>query len=112
MLKSSICIKIFVSWSNYTLKKLFIIYLLFIFPLNLHDANTRLYLVTYCLHFRQQTAYICNMKEHWFTIRKIGFQWFNLNSLLSGPELISDTYLSLFIIQLLQEGNIYVCIYI
>ncbi|CAI9730130.1 ataxin-3-like [Octopus vulgaris] len=52
----------------------------------------------------QQTAYICNMKEHWFTIRKIGFQWFNLNSLLSGPELISDTYLSLFIIQLLQEG--------
>ncbi|CAG5127791.1 unnamed protein product [Candidula unifasciata] len=32
------------------------------------------------------------------------FSWFNLNSLLSGPELISDTYLSLFLTQLQQEG--------
>lgn len=31
-------------------------------------------------------------------------QWFNLNSLLTGPELISDTYLSLFLTQLQQEG--------
>ena len=52
----------------------------------------------------KQKAYICNYKEHWFTIRKIGKQWFNLNSLLSGPELISDTYLSLFLTQLQQEG--------
>lgn len=51
-----------------------------------------------------QSAYICNMREHWFTIRKIGYQWFNLNSLLSGPELISDTYLALFLTQLQQEG--------
>ncbi|RWS04393.1 ataxin-3-like protein [Dinothrombium tinctorium] len=49
-------------------------------------------------------AYICNYRDHWFTIRKIGQQWFNLNSLLSGPELISDTYLSLFLTQLQQEG--------
>ncbi|CAG2100106.1 unnamed protein product [Medioppia subpectinata] len=42
--------------------------------------------------------------EHWFTIRKIGRQWFNLNSLLTGPELISDTYLSLFLTQLQREG--------
>uniref|UniRef100_A0A3Q4GIE0 ubiquitinyl hydrolase 1 n=1 Tax=Neolamprologus brichardi TaxID=32507 RepID=A0A3Q4GIE0_NEOBR len=32
------------------------------------------------------------------------FQWFNLNSLLTGPELISDTYLALFLAQLQQEG--------
>lgn len=51
-------------------------------------------------------AYICNYKGHWFTIRKIGKQWFNLNSVLSGPELISDTYLSMYLAQLLQEGNI------
>ena len=34
------------------------------------------------------------------TIRKLGSQWFNLNSILSGPELLSDTYLSLFLAQL------------
>ena len=51
-----------------------------------------------------QKAYICNYKEHWFTVRKIGRQWFNLNSLLTGPELISNTYLSLFLTQLQREG--------
>jgi len=51
-----------------------------------------------------QTAFICNMREHWFTIRKLGRQWFNLNSLLTGPELISDTYLKLFLAQLETEG--------
>ncbi|XP_066962399.1 ataxin-3-like [Macrobrachium rosenbergii] len=51
-----------------------------------------------------QQAYVCNFKEHWFTVRKLGYQWFNLNSLLSFPELISDTYLSLFLTQLQHEG--------
>ncbi|CAL8290774.1 ataxin-3 [Gadus morhua] len=51
-----------------------------------------------------EKAFICNYKEHWFTIRKLGKQWFNLNSLLTGPELISDTYLALFLAQLQQEG--------
>ncbi|XP_011877073.1 PREDICTED: ataxin-3-like isoform X1 [Vollenhovia emeryi] len=49
-------------------------------------------------------AYICNYKGHWFTIRKLGSQWFNLNSMLSGPQLISDTYLTMYLAQLLQEG--------
>ncbi|GBM01925.1 Ataxin-3 [Araneus ventricosus] len=52
----------------------------------------------------QQSAYICNFRDHWLTIRKIGNQWFNLNSLLVGPELISDTYLALFLAQL-QDGG-------
>ncbi|KAE8586236.1 hypothetical protein XENTR_v10021603 [Xenopus tropicalis] len=51
-----------------------------------------------------EKAFICNYKEHWFTVRKLGKQWFNLNSLLTGPELISDTYLALFLAQLQQEG--------
>ncbi|XP_037087218.1 LOW QUALITY PROTEIN: ataxin-3-like [Pollicipes pollicipes] len=51
-----------------------------------------------------QTAYICNYRDHWFTIRRLGRQWFNLNSLLTGPELLSDSYLSEFMAQLLQEG--------
>ncbi|XP_041428950.1 ataxin-3 isoform X2 [Xenopus laevis] len=51
-----------------------------------------------------ERAFIGNYKEHWFTVRKLGKQWFNLNSLLTGPELISDTYLALFLAQLQQEG--------
>lgn len=50
-------------------------------------------------------AYICNYKGHWFTIRKLGNQWFNLNSMLNGPQLISDTYLAMYLAQLLQEGK-------
>ncbi|XP_069686497.1 ataxin-3-like isoform X2 [Periplaneta americana] len=49
-------------------------------------------------------AFICNYRDHWFTIRRLGQQWFNLNSLLTGPELISDTYLAMFLAQLQQEG--------
>ncbi|KAL1516674.1 hypothetical protein ABEB36_000555 [Hypothenemus hampei] len=49
-------------------------------------------------------AFICNYKDHWFTIRKLGAQWFNLNSLLTRPQLISDTYLALFLAQLKNEG--------
>ncbi|XP_076264987.1 ataxin-3-like isoform X2 [Rhynchophorus ferrugineus] len=51
-----------------------------------------------------QQAFICNYRDHWFTIRKIGNQWFNLNSLLTRPELISDTYLALFLAQLKNDG--------
>lgn len=49
-------------------------------------------------------AFICNYKDHWFTIRRIGNQWFNLNSILAKPQLISDTYLSLFLAQLKNDG--------
>ncbi|XP_064213271.1 ataxin-3 isoform X1 [Tribolium castaneum] len=52
----------------------------------------------------EMQAFICNYQNHWFTIRKIGNQWFNLNSLLAKPVLISDTYLALFLAQLKNEG--------
>lgn len=51
-----------------------------------------------------QTAYICNHDYHWLTVRKLGKQWFNLDSLQKKPKLISDTYLSLFLTQLQMEG--------
>ncbi|XP_047489532.1 ataxin-3-like isoform X6 [Penaeus chinensis] len=51
-----------------------------------------------------QQAYICNFKEHWLTMRKLGYQWFNLNSQLPFPEPISDTYLALFLKQLQHDG--------
>ncbi|CAG9531196.1 unnamed protein product [Cercopithifilaria johnstoni] len=49
-------------------------------------------------------AYICNLNEHWFAVRRLGFQWFTLNSLLPTPKLISDTYLHLFFAQLINDG--------
>ena len=57
------------------------------------------------LSYREMQAYICNHLEHWFTIRRLGNQWFNLNSLLSGPQLISNTYLSVFLAQLQHDGK-------
>ena len=51
-----------------------------------------------------EQAFICNFKHHWYSIRKIASYWFNLNSLLKRPELISDTYLSVLLAQLQSDG--------
>lgn len=50
-------------------------------------------------------AYILNLHEHWFTVRKFGKQWIVLNSVKSGPEMITDTYLGVFFAQLANEGQ-------
>ena len=50
--------------------------------------------------YSNEHAFICHFRDHWFTIRKLGKQWFNLNSIIPIPELLSDTYLSLFLAQL------------
>ena len=53
----------------------------------------------------QETALICWLSSHWFTIRKIGpQQWWNLNSQLQQPERVTDTYLGMLIHQLISEG--------
>eukprot|EP00042_Codosiga_hollandica_P035793 m.268229 g.268229 ORF g.268229 m.268229 type:complete len:123 (-) comp54723_c4_seq36:1315-1683(-) len=57
-----------------------------------------------CMNISAQNAFICNQERHWFTIRKIGNTWYNLNSLNKAAERISDTYLSLFLAQLTAEG--------
>jgi ataxin-3 len=49
-------------------------------------------------------AYICNLREHWLTIRRFGSQYFDLNSISTVPKLVSDTYLSLYLAQLKQSG--------
>lgn len=53
---------------------------------------------------QNQRAFICNLQQHWLTIRKLGHQWFNLNSLLAKPELITETYLLLYLTQLQTDG--------
>ncbi|CAF0856931.1 unnamed protein product [Didymodactylos carnosus] len=50
------------------------------------------------------TAYICNLREHWLTIRRFGLQYFDLNSISAVPKLISNTYLSLYLVQLQHSG--------
>lgn len=52
-----------------------------------------------------QRAFICNFSQHWFTIRRFGHQWFDLNSLMSQPRPISPTFLSLYLAQLEQDGH-------
>nr|XP_008987199.2 ataxin-3-like protein [Callithrix jacchus] len=51
-----------------------------------------------------ERSFIGNYEQHWFTLRKFGKLWFNLDSLLAGPVLISDTYLVLFLSKLRKEG--------
>jgi len=50
-----------------------------------------------------ENAFICNLADHWFTIRKIGNKWYNLNSLLPHPQVLSDFYLSLYLDTLLNS---------
>mmetsp|Transcript_20001 Transcript_20001/g.25881 ORF Transcript_20001/g.25881 Transcript_20001/m.25881 type:complete len:364 (+) Transcript_20001:87-1178(+) len=60
--------------------------------------------------YTQETGYICNRSEHWFAIRKIGNNWWNLNSTMERPEHISDFYLDAFLGQLRAEGyQVFVC---
>ncbi|CAH8615492.1 unnamed protein product [Dicrocoelium dendriticum] len=56
-------------------------------------------------HPENQQAFVCNFQSHWFTIRRFGPHWFNLDSTLSKPGLISPTYLTIYLAQLQQEGH-------
>lgn len=57
----------------------------------------------------QFEAYLLNLESHWFTLRRLdcagaGQKWFNLNSTLSDPEVISPFFLSAFLAQMREEG--------
>lgn len=54
-------------------------------------------------------AYICHYSQHWYTIRKLGTQWFNLDSTFKKPKLLSDTYLEMFLAQLQSDGKFWRC---
>lgn len=51
-----------------------------------------------------QEAYIVNRSSHWFSVRKIDGVWWNLNSMNTTPERVSDFYLAAFLGQLRTEG--------
>ncbi|KAL0490685.1 ataxin [Acrasis kona] len=54
--------------------------------------------------YNNAKAFVCNHQQHWFTLRKFGSHWFDLNSLAQQPIYISNTYLSLFLEQCRREG--------
>lgn len=49
-------------------------------------------------------GFICNREDHWFAIRKIGGNYWNLNSCNKKPTAISPFYLSAFLAQLCADG--------
>nr|KAJ3422674.1 Ataxin-3 [Polyrhizophydium stewartii] len=62
--------------------------------------------ITKALSVHQQ-AFICNLDQHWFTLRRFGAspeRWYNLNSLLPEPKYVSETFLGMLISQLESEG--------
>ncbi|TFY74666.1 hypothetical protein EWM64_g9346, partial [Hericium alpestre] len=67
-------------------------------------------------HPHTQLAFILNLNQHWFTLRRFGHaspqmdaddgngHWFNLNSFLDGPEWVSKLYLGMVLQQAESEG--------
>ena len=54
-------------------------------------------------------GYICNLHEHWFTIRPVAGAWWNFNSLQPAPSPVGDAYLDSYLHTLTQqEWSIYV----
>jgi hypothetical protein len=49
-------------------------------------------------------AYICNLGLHWFTLRRFGRQYFNLNSLYYVPEFVSTQILQLYLNLIKENG--------
>jgi ataxin-3 len=54
-------------------------------------------------------AYLLNRDDHWYAVRRLPTAggspaWFNLNSLLRAPELISEFFLSAYLTQLKADG--------
>lgn len=45
----------------------------------------------------KETAFICHLGNHWFTIRKVGDHWWNFDSLQDSPTFVGDFYLALFL---------------
>ncbi|KAG6869115.1 hypothetical protein C0993_001680 [Termitomyces sp. T159_Od127] len=65
---------------------------------------------------RSQLAFILNLDQHWFTLRRFGHakpniddnagdgHWFNLNSFLAQPEWVGKLYLGMVLQQAESEG--------
>eukprot|EP00442_Polarella_glacialis_P004246 CAMPEP_0115090290 /NCGR_PEP_ID=MMETSP0227-20121206/25324_1 /TAXON_ID=89957 /ORGANISM="Polarella glacialis, Strain CCMP 1383" /LENGTH=311 /DNA_ID=CAMNT_0002481373 /DNA_START=26 /DNA_END=962 /DNA_ORIENTATION=- len=52
----------------------------------------------------KETAFILNKNEHWFSVRRIGREWFDLNSCIKVPRHYSDADLRFHISDAVKEG--------
>eukprot|EP00933_Yihiella_yeosuensis_P062449 TRINITY_DN65406_c0_g1_i1.p1 TRINITY_DN65406_c0_g1~~TRINITY_DN65406_c0_g1_i1.p1 ORF type:complete len:355 (+),score=105.09 TRINITY_DN65406_c0_g1_i1:75-1139(+) len=52
----------------------------------------------------KETAFILNKREHWFSLRRIGREWFDLNSCLKVPRHYNDADLRFHIGDAVKEG--------
>jgi len=50
-------------------------------------------------------AFLCQSRDHWFAIRKVAEEWWNLNSTRKRPAKVSPFYLAAWLAQLETEGN-------
>lgn len=53
---------------------------------------------------QDQEAFLCNLQEHWFAIRKVDGEWWNFNSLFPAPAPLSSFYLAAFLDTLRHQG--------
>ena len=49
-------------------------------------------------------AFLCNLDQHWFCLRRFALTWFQFDSMKPAPVQLSDLHLSLFVTQLLESG--------
>jgi ataxin-3 len=52
----------------------------------------------------KELAFVCNLSEHWFALRRLGDAWWDLNSMHAAPKKIGTFYLDAFLNQLTAEG--------
>lgn len=52
----------------------------------------------------KESGYICNRREHWFALRRIGQEWFDLNSCLMTPRHYTNADVQHHINEAMREG--------
>eukprot|EP00899_Mesostigma_viride_P009675 jgi/Mesvir1/18709/Mv12421-RA.1 len=67
-------------------------------PIDSKDAGTA------AMEPTEEHAFICNLQSHWFAVRRLDGEWYNLNSLFDAPEWLSPIYLSAFLGTLRMQG--------
>lgn len=52
------------------------------------------------VNYLSYQGFVCNFRDHWIAVRRIGNSWWNLDSLKKRPEKLSQTYLEAYLEQL------------
>jgi hypothetical protein len=51
-------------------------------------------------HPTNAAGYICNLRQHWFTLRPINGEWWDLNSLLPAPAPAQEGFIDVLMSQM------------